>query len=220
MHIAARELGILGTNGVVGASIGLATGAALAAKQRGDGSVSVAYFGDGAINQGIFHEALNLAAVWRLPCIYVCENNHFAQSARVEDMVSVADLSIRALAYGIPGVGVDGMDVVLVSQAATEAVARARAGDGPSLIVADTYRYFGHMVGDTEIYRSKKEVEEWRQRDGLVRLEAELRAGGLLDDARLAAVQGAVQDVLELADKFARSAAPPDPAEALTQVYG
>ena len=220
MHIAARSIGILGTNGVVGASIGLATGAALASKQRLDGSVAVAYFGDGAINEGIFHEALNLAALWRLPCVYVCENNHFAQSSRVEDMVSVADLSLRATSYDIPGVNVDGMDVVAVAESANHAFDLARSGHGPTLIVADTYRYLGHMVGDTEIYRSKEEVAAWMPRDPLVRLETELRTQGLLNDSWLAEERATVDNMLKDADRFARSAPWPDTADALAQVYG
>jgi pyruvate dehydrogenase E1 component alpha subunit len=220
MHLAARDVGIIGTNGIVGASIGLATGAALAAKHRLDNTVAIAYFGDGAMNQGIFHEALNLAAVWRLPCIYVCENNHFAQSSRVEDMVSISDLSARAASYGIPGVGVDGMDVVAVAEAASGALERARSGKGPSLIVADTYRYLGHMIGDTEIYRSKEEVADWKPRDCLARLEADLSIEGLLDDTLLAREHATVRGTLDDADRFARSSPKPDPVTALSQVYG
>src|SRR5688572_19827060 len=141
MHIGVRELGILGTNGIVGAGIGLATGAALAAQQQESGDVAVAYFGDGASNQGVLAESFNLAAIWKLPVIFVCENNHFAQSATLEEMVAQPEIRRRGEAYGVPSFDVDGMDVEAVANAAAEAVARARAGAGPTFLVADTYRY-------------------------------------------------------------------------------
>jgi len=164
MHIADVEKGILGANGIVGGGMGIATGAGLSAKLLGNGRVSVCFFGDGALNQGILHESMNLAAIWKLPVIYVCENNQFAMSARVQVMTAVSDPSIRAVAYGIPGVNVDGMDVLTVFRAASEAVERARAGEGPSFIVATTYRFLGHHVGDPLNYRTKEEVDVWREK--------------------------------------------------------
>lgn len=220
MHIAARELGILGTNGIVGAGIGIATGAALAARLAGGDDIAIAYLGEGATNQGTFHESLNLASIWRLPVVYVCENNHFAQSSRIEEMVNISDLARRADAYGIPGLSVDGMDVFTVNEAAAEAIARARAGDGPSLLVADTYRYLGHMVGDTEIYRSEDERAQWRERDPIARLESELRRHGLIDSARLEALNDGIRAEIDRAVALALSSPVPDAASATDDVYG
>ncbi|HEV2358976.1 MAG TPA: thiamine pyrophosphate-dependent dehydrogenase E1 component subunit alpha [bacterium] len=220
MHLAVRELGILGTNGIVGASIGLATGAALAAQQTRAPWIAVAYFGEGGINQGIFHESLNLAAIWKLPCVYVCENNHFAQSSRVEEMASVPDLTVRAVAYGIPGTNVDGMDVYAVWSGVRPAILRARKGEGPALIVADTYRFLGHHAGDTEIYRTNEEREAWRVRDPISRLEGELLDGGVLTDHHLAELRDDVARMVARAEKTALAAPVPPPSAAYTQVYG
>lgn len=220
MHLAVRELGILGTNGIVGASIGLATGAALAARQQHSDEVVVAYFGDGALNQGIFHEALNLAAIWRLPCIYVCENNHYAQSAPVEEMISISDLACRAQAYGMPGVNVDGMDIYAVWSVAQVAILRARHAEGPTLLVADTYRFLGHMVGDTEIYRTDEERAAWRRRDPIAHLEADLRTAGLVDNATLDARRSEIVHCVDQAEQVALSASKPSVHTAYTDVYG
>src|SRR5438105_15640511 len=150
MHIADFSLGMLGANGIVGGGFGIAGGAALSAKLRGSGQVALCFFGDGAANQGAFHEVANLSAIWKLPLILLCENNRFAMSARVENMVAVSDLAERARAYGFPGVSVDGMDVVSVRDAVAAARSRAVRGDGPTLVVADCYRFAGHFSGDTQ----------------------------------------------------------------------
>lgn len=220
MHVAARDLGILGTNGVVGASIGLATGAALAARLQRSQDVAVAFFGDGAINQGIFHEALNLASIWNLPCVYVCENNHYAQSSAVEEMSSIRDLSARAQGYGIPGLSVDGMDVYRVWEASHMAVSRARSGKGPTLIVADTYRFLGHHVGDTEIYRTAGERDSWKTRDPILRLERELLAGGLLTEDSLGEIRLDVARVIDDAEAAAVVDPMPVAEAAYADVYG
>lgn len=220
MHAAVAGLGILGTNGIVGASIGIATGAALSARLAGDGRVAVAFFGDGAINQGIFHEALNLASIWALPCVYVCENNQYAQSAPIAEMVNIGRLADRATAYGIPGIAVDGMDVAAVHAAAEAAVARARGGDGPTLLVADTWRYLGHMVGDTEIYRTDEDADPWRERDPIARLGRELVAAGVADRARLDACSRTARQVVDDAERAARAAPPPQRRLAFSDVYG
>lgn len=220
MHIAARDLGILGTNGIVGAGIGIATGAGLAGLLTGGDDIAVAYLGEGATNQGIFHESLNLASIWRLPVVYVCENNHFAQSSRIEEMVNVPDLARRADAYGIPGVTIDGMDVIAVNQTAAEAVSRARGGDGPSLLVADTYRYLGHMVGDTEIYRDEAERARWRERDPLERLVSELLEHGLVDTPRLETLRAGIRDEIDEAVARALASPVPDAVSAVDDVYG
>lgn len=219
MHIGVKEIGVLGTNGIVGAGIGLATGAALAAKTLGDGSVSVAYFGDGAANQGVLAEAFNLAAIWQLPVIFVCENNHYAQSASFEQMTAQTELTQRGLAYGVHSVDVDGMDVAAVHEAAADAVHRARSGAGPTFIVADTYRYLGHMAGDTEIYRSADEVQQWRSADPIAKLSDRLVEAGLLTAADLEQLQQRVVADVEAAEQFARSSPFPDVETAFTDVY-
>ncbi|MCW2131236.1 thiamine pyrophosphate-dependent dehydrogenase E1 component subunit alpha [Arthrobacter sp. VKM Ac-2550] len=218
MHIGVKELGILGTNGIVGAGIGLATGAALAAQAQGADNVAVAYFGDGATNQGVLSEAFNLAAIWNLPVVFVCENNHFAQSATLEEMVAQPDLHRRGEAYGLPSVDVDGMDVEAVSNAAAEAVHRARSGLGPTFIVADTYRYLGHMAGDTEIYRTVDQVEQWKGRDPINRLAEKLLTSNVLDQAQLDAIAATAVSAVDGAESFAKSSPYPDVSSAFTQV--
>lgn len=204
MHIGVAELGILGTNGIVGAGIGLATGAALASQLNGDQGVSVCYFGDGASNQGVLAEAMNLAAIWKLPVLFVCENNHYAQSASIERMVAQPQLSRRGEAYGVASVDVDGMDVAAVADVTAAAVARARAGDGPTLIVADTYRYLGHMADDTEIYRTVEEVEQWKAKDPVRQLASRLVDGGVLTEDDLAEIEKAAEVIVDEAERFAR----------------
>ena len=163
MHIADTSKGNLGANGIVGGGIPIATGAALTAKQLGTDQVAVSFFGDGAVNQGTFHESLNLAAIWRLPAVYVCENNQYAESLPVKRAFAVLDIAKRAEGYGMPGMNVDGRDVRAVHTAAGEAVARARAGKGPTFIVADSYRHEGHYYGDPRKYQTKAEIEGWRK---------------------------------------------------------
>jgi acetoin:2,6-dichlorophenolindophenol oxidoreductase subunit alpha len=219
MHAASARDGVLGTNGIVGASIGIATGAALQARLDGSDRVAVAFFGDGATNQGIFHEALNLASIWSLPCVFICENNQYAQSAPIAEMVRVADLSRRADAYGIPGEGVDGMDVVAVHEAAVAATTRARSGSGPSLIVAETWRYLGHMVGDTEIYRHADDAVVWRERDPIVRLGERLLACDAATEDVLEEVRQRAVQAMEDAERAARAATVPSRDRAFTDVY-
>lgn len=219
MHIGVKEVGVLGTNGIVGAGIGIATGAGLAAKVAGDGSVAVAYFGDGASNQGVLAEAFNLAAIWDLPVVFVCENNHYAQSASINEMVAQPELSRRGEAYGVPSVDVNGMDLPAVFNAASAAVARARAGEGPSFIVADTYRYLGHMAGDTEIYRSADEVQQWKDKDPIAFLAARLISEGVLTEDGWQAMQDEVLAEVQEAEEFARNSPYPDVSTAFTDVY-
>src|SRR5207244_425344 len=162
MHIFDNRLWMLGANGIVGAGAPLAVGAALSARMRGTDQVAVCFFGDGSANQGAIHEAMNLASIWKLPTIFVCENNMYAQYTRHDYDTSVVDIAIRAKGYGMPGVTVDGMDVMAVHQAARAAVDSARSGGGPSLIEAKTYRYYGHNEGDPQVYRTDGEIGEWR----------------------------------------------------------
>lgn len=219
MHIGVKELGVLGTNGIVGAGIGIATGAALASKMRGDDTVAVSYFGDGASNQGVLVEAFNLAAIWNLPVIFVLENNHYAQSAAIEDMVAQIDLSRRGEAYGVPSFSGDGMNLAEVYELAAAAVARARAGEGPTFLVLDTYRYLGHMAGDTEIYRSADEVEAAKENDPIEKLLAQLIHQGVITSEEWATMTARVFEQVEAAEQFARRSPFPDPAEAFTDVY-
>ena len=219
MHIGVKELGVLGTNGIVGAGIGIATGAALAAKQKGDGTVAVSYFGDGASNQGVLAEAFNLAAIWKLPVIFVLENNHYAQSASIDDMVAQPDLSKRGEAYGVPSFNGDGMDLQQVFELAEVAVARARAGEGPTFLVLDTYRYLGHMAGDTEIYRTVEEVEAAKRNDPIDKLLAQLIDQHVITQEEWDATYQQIFDEVEAAEQFARNSPFPHVSEAFTDVY-
>ena len=203
LHIADFGCGMLGANGIVGAGYAIAAGAALTAKRGGTGRVSVCFFGDGAITRGTFHEVMNMASLWKLPLLMVCENNGYAQYvATKETMVfrSVADLAAN---YAMPGIQLDGNDIRGVYAATAEAVARARSGEGPTLLEFTTQRFTGHSSGDPQFYRSKAEVDELRRpRDPIARLEAELLAAGLLDrrDAILAAVKAEADAAVAFAD--------------------
>ena len=219
MHIADVEAGILGANGIVGGGIGLATGAALATKLAGRDEVAVCFFGDGALNQGIFHEAANMAAIWQLPVVYVCENNQYAMSARADRFTSVPDPSVRATAYGFPGLSCDGMDALAVYATVGGAVARARAGGGPSLVVCVTYRYLGHHVGDPLNYRDKAEVEAWRTKDPIERLRAALIERRVLTAADTDAMRAEVEREIDDAVAFAKASPEPDPGTLAEDVY-
>jgi len=219
MHIADLSLGIYGANGIVGAGAPIACGAALAAALQGSGRVAAAFFGDGGMNQGVVHEALNLAAIWKLPVIFVCENNGYAISAPIRQMAAVERLADRAAGYGMPGESVEGMDVLAVDAAATRAVQRARSGGGPTLLECVTYRFVGHFTAEKARgikYRTDEEIAEWRKRDPLVTYPAWLRQEGICDPAR---VDAEVDAVLEEAIAFARQSPFPVPEEALEGMY-
>jgi pyruvate dehydrogenase E1 component alpha subunit len=216
MHIAEVDRGILGANGIVGGGMGIAAGAALSAKMRGSGQVVVCFFGDGALNQGVLHEVMNMAAIWKLPVVFVCENNGFAMSARVENTVANLDAAARANAYGIPGMEVDGMDVLAVYEAASHAVERARRGEGPSLLICRTYRYFGHHAGDPLNYRAREEVEPWRAKDPIERLEKLLVERGIMSQEEVQRVQDEEKQAVERALEFAQQS-PEPPAETLME---
>src|SRR5271170_4588376 len=171
MHIADLSKGNLGANGIVGGGIPIAVGAALSAKKRGAGAVAVSFFGDGANNEGAFHESLNIASIWKLPVIFVCENNQYAMSMAMARATAVANVADRASAYAIPGVIVDGNDFAAVAEASFQATERARAGEGPTLIEAKTYRTRGHSRSDRNRYRSREEIEAWKARDPITRFE-------------------------------------------------
>jgi pyruvate dehydrogenase E1 component alpha subunit len=219
MHIADVAAGNLGANGIVGGGIPIAVGAGLSAKRLRTGRVVACFFGDGANNEGAFHEGLNLAAIWKLPVIFVCENNQYGMSVSTERSTAVPRIADRAAAYAMPGVTVDGNDLGAVAAAATEAVERARAGGGPSLIECLTYRWRGHSRSDRNRYRSKEEIDGWMARDPIARLEAALIASGDLDAAGAAAIVESVQAEIAAGLAFAKASPDPDPADLLRDVY-
>jgi len=219
MHIADRSLGILGANGIVGASLPIGTGAALASKMRNDGRVAVAFFGDAAANRGTFHESLNLGACWRLPVVYVCENNLYGVSTRQTDAMKITDIADRAAGYGFPGVVVDGNDVVAVREAAAEAVDRARRGGGPTLIEGKTWRHWGHFVGDSAAYRDPVEHEAWLKRDPILVCARVLEANKWAARTDLEKIQAEADAEIEAAMEFAKNSPWPDRSELLTDIY-
>ena len=219
MHIADFSRGMLGANAIVGGGIALATGAGLASSLRGSRQVAVAFFGDGAANQGVLHESLNLAAIWKLPVIFVCENNGFAESTPFAYSTSVADIASRATGYGIPGVVADGADVLSVYAAAHDAVERARAGEGPTLLEVKTYRFMGHFEGDPERYRDDAERALLRERDAILALHEHLVTGGHATVAALDAMEVEIGAAITASVEFARSSPFPDPADLERFVY-
>jgi TPP-dependent pyruvate/acetoin dehydrogenase alpha subunit len=218
MHIADFSCGMLGANGIVGAGLGLAAGAALMAQTRKSGQIAVAFFGDGGATRGTFHEVINLSALWKLPVLFVCENNGYAQWMSQAENLAIERVADMARSYAIPGVTVDGNDVLAVHAAARDAADRARAGQGPTLIECQTYRIHGHSLGDQQVYRGKAEVEEWKQRDPILRLEARLLEAGLLDEARKKEILDAVEAEVAEAVAFASASPFPDAAELTTDV--
>jgi acetoin:2,6-dichlorophenolindophenol oxidoreductase subunit alpha len=219
MHIADVNKGMLGANGIVGGGFPLATGAGLTAKHNGRGQVAVCFFGDGAANQGTFHEGLNLSGIWKLPVVFVAENNGYAETTPVAYHMSCRDIADRAAGYGMPGVTVDGLDVFAVYEAASEAIARARRGEGPSLIECKTYRYHGHFEGDTILYRTKDEEESYHARDPITALHRSIIDRSIAQEAELDAIDKRVQDSIDLAWEFADAQPYPAPEEALSDVY-
>jgi pyruvate dehydrogenase E1 component alpha subunit len=220
MHVADVSVGMLGASGIVGGGIPLATGAGLSAKYKGTDQVAVAFFGDGASNQGTFHEAINLGSIWDLPVIYVCENNGYAEATPISYATRVKNIADRAASYGIPGVVVDGMDVTAVYQVARAAVERAREGKGPTLVECKTYRYEGHEMGDPHhLYRPKEEVEEWKKKDAIARLRRVLISGKILTEKEADKIEEDVKKQIEEAVRFADESPYPDPEEAVRGVF-
>lgn len=205
------DAGFLGANGITGGSIPVAAGAALSARIRGSGQIAVCFFGDGASNQGTFHEGLNLAAIWKLPVVFVCENNLYAMSTPVHQTVPIRDIAERAAAYGFPGHVVDGNDVLEVQRAAREACARARNGHGPTLLECKTYRLSGHSRGDARVYRTRDEEAQARRGDPMTRFRDTLRSGGLLNDAEDQQSLADADAAVELAVRFAEDSDYPNP---------
>jgi len=204
MHIAWIEKGFLGANGIAGGGIPHSLGAAFASKYKGLDRVSVAFFGEGAASQGVFYESLNIAALWRLPVIFVCENNQYAVTTHISKQTAVSEIHRKAQAFGIPSLLVDGMDVVAVYNAAVKAVERARKGEGPSFIECQTYRYGGHYVGDPEKYRDKEEVKKWMEKDPLKIMKNRLVGSGMLSNDEDAKIWEWARVTVEDAVKFAR----------------
>jgi pyruvate dehydrogenase E1 component alpha subunit len=222
MHIANADIGILGANGIVGAGIPIAGGAGLSIQLRGTGQVVACFFGDGGANQGSFHESLNLAALWKLPVIFVCENNQYAISVAQSRSTSIQDVFVRKDAYGMHGCMVDGNDVMAVHEAALEAAERARNGEGPSLLECKTYRWRGHYEGEADrgrTYRSAEEIADWKSKCPIERLRKKLLQEALLAESDLDKIEQETREEIEKAIRFAEDSPFPDPEEALTGLY-
>ncbi|WP_028325947.1 thiamine pyrophosphate-dependent dehydrogenase E1 component subunit alpha [Desulfatirhabdium butyrativorans] len=219
MHIADVELGILGANGIVGGGGPIANGAALAIQYRKEDNVAVCFFGDGASNQGTTQEALNLASAWKLPVIFVNENNGYGISCPTCKSMAITDIADRAAAYDMPGVVVDGNDVLAVHEAVSAAVNRARNGEGPSLVECKTYRWRGHFEGDACVYRGEDELQEWVKKDPIPRLENRLLQNGILTPEQAAAIRKDIEAELADAISFAQQSPLPDPSELEENVY-
>jgi len=220
MHLAAFEVGMLGAIGVVGAGIPIAVGAGLSAKLRRTHQVVVCFFGDGAVNQGAFHEGLNMAGVWNLPVIFLCENNFYAISTHISRVSAVTEVARRACAYDIPGKRIDGNSVWAVYDVVQEAATRAREGHGPSLIEAVTYRHEGHYVGDPGHYRPPNELKQWREKDPVAKLREELLAEGWLESQAVEKLEREVVQQIERAVEFARKSSFPLEKELRSDIYG
>ena len=219
MHLADFSVGSLGESGIVASALPVAAGAGLSSRLRGTDQVALAFFGDGAANEGAFHEALNLSAIWTLPVIFFCENNLYAVTNRAADFLPIADVAQRATAYGMPGVVVDGQDVDAVYAATAAAVARARAGKGPTLIEAKTYRFLAHSQGTRGEVRPADEMAAWESRDPIELHRAQVLACGLVTEEELQQLVAEVEVEVADAVEFARSSPDPDPATAFTDVF-
>ena len=219
MHAADVSLGILGANGIVGAGIPIATGSGMASKIKGTDEVTLCFFGDSASNQGTFHESINMAAAWKLPVVYLCENNHYGVSTEIHRVTNTDSIAVRAKSYDIPGVTVDGCDVLAVYEAVSKAVEYARSGKGPYLVENIVYRWWGHYCGDPCAYRPKEYLEEGHAHDPIANFRKKLLADGTATEAELQEAEKAMADEIAAAYDFACDSPYPDVAEALTDVY-
>ena len=222
MHISAPEIGLIGCTAIVGAGIPVATGAGLSAKLKGTDQVSLAFFGDGASNQGVFHESINLASVWKLPVVYICENNQFGEYTRVQKHRAAQSAADFANAYRIQGMTVDGNDVIAVYDAADKAVKHARAGDGPTILECVTCRLEGHWVGDESLealYRKPEELEDWKKKDPIERFKKDLIRQGILTDVSIKQIDQAIQREIDEAIQFAEKSPLPQPEDAFKDVF-
>ncbi|HBY57276.1 MAG TPA: pyruvate dehydrogenase (acetyl-transferring) E1 component subunit alpha [Candidatus Atribacteria bacterium] len=219
MHIADFSIGVLGANGVVGGGLPIAVGAGLGIKMKKTDQVVVAFFGDGASNTGAFHESLNFASIYKLPVIFVVENNKFASTATTKETTSIENISDRAVGYGIPGITIDGNDVITIYETAKEMIKRAREDGGPSLIEAKTYRIKGHFVGDPELYRDKKEVEEFWLNEPIRKFEKKLVEEKMLNETEKRKIWEDAQKEIEEAVTFAKESPVPNNEDALTDLF-
>ena len=219
MHIADLDGGNLGANGIVAGGLPIAVGVGMSIKAQRQSRVCMVFFGDGAANEGAFHESLNMASIWTLPIVFVCENNKYAMSMDIALAMAVPNVADRAAAYAMPGVAVDGNDLAAVVGASRAAVARARAGAGPSLVECKTYRLRGHSKSDRNLYRTKEEIETWRENDAIRRLEKELLAQDRFAEAELRAIEQAAQQTIDSALAFAKASPDPEPSDLTRDVY-
>ena len=218
-HSGDNSIGLLAGTGLIGSGIPISTGAALAMKLQKKDSVALHFFGDGASNRGDFHESLNIAGAMKLPVVYVCDNNCYAMSVPTTCSMAIEDIAIRAAGYGFPGVVVDGNDLLAVHEATQQAMARARKGEGPTLIECKTYRWMGHNFNDPELYRKAEEKEAWKQKCPVKRFEEYLKGRGLLDEAKVKEVYRSVNEEIEEAVRFAEASPLPSPEDTLLDVY-
>lgn len=219
MHIADASKGILGANGIVGAGHNIATGAGLSISYRKTEQVCVCFFGDASTNQGTFHESLNLASIWKLPIVFVCENNGYGISMSQKHHMAIKDVADRAVAYGIPGISVDGNDVLAVYEAAGEAIKRARSGLGPTLLECKTYRHRGHFEGDPGTYKPKEEQESWLERDPLFRLAAYMTDTNIATGDEILKIDAAVDEEITKAVEFAMESPVPALEKVVEDIY-
>jgi len=219
MHIADLDLGILGANGIVGGGLPIAVGAAYSAYLRGTSQVTVAFFGDGASNKGVFHEALNMSSAWSLPVVFVCENNQFGVSTRISRITNEKDLSKRAVGYGIPGIRINGNDVLVLQEASKIAIDRARRGKGPTLIVADTWRHHGHFEGENVTYSTKEERNIWKEKCPILNFSNFIKEKFKLTNDDLKKYSDKIDNLLKDAVSFARESDFPAPEEALDDLF-
>ena len=219
MHIADMSLGILGANGIVGGGLGIVTGAGLSAKLRGTDQVALAFFGDGAMNQGIFLETINMAAIWKLPVIYLCENNQYGEYTPMQKVTAGKTLCDRAAAFDVPAKEVDGLDVLAVYESTNWAVERARSGEGPSFLQCHTYRYQGHHVGDQNKYRTREEVEEWRAKDCIAKLAKTMISESLATEEELKLIDDEVEQEVEAAVQFGLDSPMPEASEVTEHLF-
>ena len=219
MHVGDASVGAMGGIAILGAGLPIASGAALSAKLRGTRQVALSFLGDGASNQGVVHETMNIAALWKLPVIFFVESNQWAELSRRSSHLCIETLALRAQGYGMPGVTVDGNDVEAVYEATREAVERARKGEGPTLIDSITYRWEGHYVGDPVVLRPEGELEEWMEKCPIKRAEAKLYAEGVLDDAKKAEIEKRVDSEIEAAVEFGKQSPLPPVEDLYRNVY-
>jgi len=219
MHMFDKDVNFLGGHAIVGGQIPLATGVAFAAKYQETDRVTLCFFGEAAVNQGAFHESLNMAQLWKLPCIYICENNMYGMGTSLERAMSFQDVAQKSCAYEMESEFVDGMDVLAMRQATQRAIKRAREQSLPTLIEARTYRYMGHSMSDPGNYRTRAEIEKYQERDPIKTFQKKLKDGGIITDDDIANIEAQVKEVVERAVRFADESPLPDPSELYTDVY-